>query len=575
MTYLQNYNRWLNSPCVDEKMKEELRSIQGDEKEIESRFFSMLSFGTAGLRGILGAGLFRMNIYTVRYATQGMADLIVNMGEEGKKRGVVIAYDCRNMSWEFACEAACVLAANGIRVFLFDALRPTPELSFAVRYLGTIAGINITASHNPKEYNGYKAYWEDGAQLSQSHAAEVSKSILSKDIFDDTRYMTFEEAKSQGFVTIIGEEIDKAYLRAVLGESVDTESIEAVADQFSMVYTPFHGAGYRMVPEILSMIGIKNLHFVKEQMVPDGNFPTVKSPNPEEKEGFALAIELAKKEGADLILGTDPDADRVGIIVKNNEGQFVTLSGNQVGVMLLDFIIKGLKAKGQLPANALAIKTVVTTQMADKVAKDNGVDVANVFTGFRFIGERMKEAEETGKNTFIFGFEESYGYLKGTYARDKDAIVAAMLIAQMACSYRKRGMSLYEGMESLYKEYGYFSEQAISVVMEGLDGLERMKGLMQKLRLQIPGCIAGQEVTVFKDYEEGYVLDMKTGQKKPTGFQKSNVLSYEFDDGSSFHIRPSGTEPKIKCYLLIKGDSHTDVEEKMQRLIVDVKEMLK
>lgn len=575
MTYLQNYEKWLNSPQIDEKTKEELRSIGGDDKEIESRFFSMMSFGTAGLRGILGAGLSQMNLYTVRYATQGMADLIVNEGQEGKDRGVAIAYDCRNMSYEFAREAACVLAANGIRVFLFDALRPTPELSFAVRHLHTMAGINITASHNPKEYNGYKAYWEDGAQLSQNHAVIVSQSILAKDIFNDTRHIPFEEAQKLGLVTIIGEEIDKAYLQAVYEQSVDLESVGAVADRFKMIYTPFHGAGYRLVPKILSMIGIKNIRFVPQQMEPDGNFPTVKSPNPEEKAGFALAIEMAKKEGADLILGTDPDADRVGIIVKNNEGQYVTLSGNQVGVMLLDFVIKGLRAKGALPANALAIKTVVTTQMADQVAKDNGVEVANVFTGFRFIGERMKEAEETGKHTFIFGFEESYGYLKGTYARDKDAVVAAMLIAQMACAYKRRGMSLYEGMESLYEEYGYFGEQGISIVMEGLDGLERMKDLMERLRIQIPLQIAGLKVVTFKDYQEDYILDMATGQKKPTGFQRSNVLSFEFEDGSSFHIRPSGTEPKIKCYLLIKGISHPDVEEKMQQLAVSAREMLK
>lgn len=575
MTALENYEKWLASPYVDDNTKEELKKIKGDEKEIEDRFFAMLSFGTAGLRGILGAGLNRMNPYTVGYATQGMADLICKEGPEAKKRGVVIAYDCRNMSGEFAREVASVLAANGIRSFLFDALRPTPELSFSIGHLRTIAGINITASHNPKEYNGYKAYWEDGAQLSQSHADEVSRSILAKDIFADVGHMDFGEAKRQGLVTIVGEEVDRAYLSAVLAESVDAGTVREMADDFSMVYTPFHGAGYKLVPEVLGKIGVKNLYFVAEQMVPDGNFPTVKSPNPEEKAGFALGIKLAERVGADLILGTDPDADRVGLIVKNNEGAYVPLTGNQVGVLLLDFIIKGLKAKGKLPGDALVIKTVVTTRMADRIARQNGVEVANVFTGFRFIGERMKEAADTGKNTFIYAFEESYGYLKGSYAKDKDAVVTSMLAAEMACAYKKRGMSLFEGMESLYKEYGYFEEGALSVVMEGLDGLARMKEIMENLRAHLPLKIGGFGVKTVTDYREDYILDVGTGRKRPTGFQKSNVLSFDFADGSSFHIRPSGTEPKIKCYLLAKGDSHADVEEKLKRLGDGARELLK
>ena len=574
MSYMGNFKRWLDDPAVDLATKAELKAIENNDKEIESRFHQMLSFGTAGLRGILGAGLAYMNVYTVRYATQGMADLIIREGNSAQNRGVVIGYDSRHRSDEFAREAACVLAANGIRVFLFDALRPTPELSFAIRHLKAIAGINVTASHNPKEYNGFKAYWADGAQLSQSHARVVSESILSRDIFNDVYTLSYEEAQKTGLITIIGQKVDEAYLAAVYEQSVDEESVAAVAQAFKMVYTPFHGAGYRLVPEILRKTGVKNIFLVDKQMTLDGNFPTVKSPNPEEKAGFALAIELAKQKNADLILGTDPDADRVGILVKNKEGEYMPLSGNQVGVMLLDFIIKGLKKKNALPENALVIKTVVTTRMADKVAMDNGVSVSNVFTGFRFIGERMKEAEESGDHTFVFAFEESYGYLKGAYARDKDAVVTSMLIAQMACAYKRRGLSLYEGMAELYKEYGHFEEKGISIVMEGLDGLERMQKLMEKLRGENMTKIAAFEIEKITDYEKDFILDVKSGEKTPTGLQRSNVLSYDFTDGSSLHIRPSGTEPKIKCYLLMRGESYEDVMRKTEWLEAAAKDML-
>ena len=574
MGYLEEYKRWLSSPAVDENTKKELIHIESEDDEIRSRFSSMLEFGTAGLRGIMGAGTFRMNFYTVRYITQGICDLIQQQGETAMQRGCVIAYDCRIHSREFA-EAACgVFTANGIKSYIFDELRPTPELSFSVRELHTIAGINITASHNPKEYNGYKVYWEDGAQLSPEHADIVAKKIGSKDIFDDVRFVPFEEGLKSGLTQIVGKELDDKFLDNVLSQVVNSEAILKVSDTFKIVYTPFHGAGYQLVPRALKAAGMKHILTVDEQMIPDGNFPTVKSPNPEEKEGFYLAVDLAKKNDVDLIIGTDPDSDRVGIVVRNRAGEYVNLTGNQVGALLTDYIIKAMRNKGILPGDAMVVSTIVSTKMAEKICKVNGVEIKSVFTGFKYIGEKIKEAEESGKGSFIFGFEESYGYMKGTYCRDKDGVVTSLIICEMACFYKEKGMTLYDALNSLYEQYGYYCDKSVSILMDGLDGLTKIKNKMSALRHELHREIAGLEVKRFRDYGEGYILDYQTGEKLPADLPNSNVLFYELDD-ASFIIRPSGTEPKIKFYVLVGRKTLSEAQEISQRLEKAGREMLK
>jgi phosphoglucomutase len=559
------YDRWLTSPLMDEKNKRELEAIKGNEAEIESRFGSLLEFGTAGLRGVLGAGLYRMNIFTVRQATQGLANFICEYGDDAKKRGVAIAYDCRHMSHEFALESAKVLAASGIRSFVFDELRPTPELSFTVRYLNCIAGINITASHNPKEYNGYKVYWEDGAQLSPVYADKVLKEIRNSDIFNDVYTMPLDKAEKEGLVNYIGKEVDEAYMGKVLEQSICGDEVKKVGDHFKIIYTPFHGAGYRLVPEVLNRLGFKNIICVPEQMVCDGDFPTVKSPNPEDKEGFAIAIEMAKKEDVDLIIGTDPDSDRVGIIVRDSKGEYVSLSGNQVGVLLTDFVISARSEKGTLPKNPAVITSIVSTHMTSEICRRNNVDIYEVLTGFKFIGEKIKEFEDTGSNTFIFGFEESYGYLAGTYARDKDAVVASMLIAEMAVYYKNRGMTLYDAICALYKKYGYFAERTISIKITGNDAQKRMKNIMAHLRAEAPHSVAGVNVTAARDYLSGERTVLATGEKSSTGLPSSNVLYYELEDGNFVVVRPSGTEPKIKLYLLMRGTDSADAEKLLNK----------
>ena len=564
MTELEEYQRWLTSEQVDTETKEELKALQNDPKELQYRFYKMLDFGTAGLRGVMGAGLNMMNIYTVRYATQGLADLILGCG--GQDRGVAIAYDSRHRSKEFAKEAACTLAANGIRVYLFDELRPTPELSFAIRETGSIAGINVTASHNPKEYNGYKVYWEDGAQLPPDHAAQISGRLAEIDLFRDVKTCTLEEAVEKNLVTVLSREMDEKYLENVLAQSVGREAVEACAAGFKVVYTPFHGAGYRLVPEALRRLGLREILTVPQQMELDGAFPTVKNPNPEEKEGFRLAIALAKEAGCDLIIGTDPDADRVGIVVRDTAGEYRTMSGNQVGVLLLDYLIRRGRESGKLPQNAAAIKSIVSTDMAKAVCERQGVTLLNVLTGFKYIGEKIKEFEQTGEHTFLFGFEESYGYLAGTYARDKDAVVASMLIAEMACWYRLKRMSLYDAMQALYREYGWYDEQVVSVAMSGLSGLERIREAGERLRRNPPSELGGLAVSRIRDYLGGSVLDCSTGAQSPTGLPRSDVLFYELEDGSSLVVRPSGTEPKIKLYVLVKADSEGACAQKKERL---------
>ncbi len=552
MTYQQAYEAWLNSPAVDEQTKQELRRLGSDERQKEYRFMKMLDFGTAGLRGILGAGLNMMNIYTVRYATQGLADLIIQCS--GQERVVCIAYDSRHMSKEFAMEAACVLAANKIKSFLFDELRPTPELSFALRELGCIAGINITASHNPKEYNGYKVYWEDGAQLPPDHAAQISERLKQLDIFKDVHTCASKEAINGGWITMLGVEMDEKYLQNVLLQSVDAQVVRQCADQFQVIFTPFHGAGYRLVPEVLRRLGMKHVLTVPSQMVLDGDFPTVKSPNPEDKAGFYEAIDMAKAQDIDLIIGTDPDADRCGIVVRRGNGSYVTLSGNQVGVLLLDYLIRRRREKGTLPANSAVVKSIVTTNMAKAVCDKQGVTLIDVLTGFKFIGEKIKEFEHTGEYTYLFGFEESYGYLAGTYARDKDAVVAAMLICEMACWYRLSGKGLYEAVQDLYKIYGWYEEQVISLTMSGLDGLQKMKQIAAKLRDNYPSVLGGLNVLRVRDYLNGNITDMNTGEQTSTGLPASDVMFYELQGGSALIVRPSGTEPKIKLYIMACGE---------------------
>lgn len=575
MNYMAEYERWLASPALTADERAELEAIRGDEDAIKDRFFAPLSFGTAGLRGVLGVGLYRMNRFTVGAATQGLANLIVQNGSEACARGVAIAYDSRHFSPKFAQLAACILAANGISVKLYDELRPTPELSFAIRYYGTIAGINITASHNPKEYNGYKVYWEDGAQLPPKEADVVAKEMGALDFFADVKTMDFEEAKAKGLVKMMDWQTDEAYLKEVLKVAINPDCVKQVADDFKLVYTPFHGAGYRLVPEILKRIGYKHIICVPEQMVIDGDFPTVKSPNPENKEGFHLAIDLAKANGVDLIIGTDPDADRTGIVLKNSEGEYVTLSGNQVGVLLIDYVITAKKLTGTMPAHPAVLKSVVTTEMARAAAEKNGVDCFDTFTGFKFLAEKIKQFETTGSHEYLFAFEESYGYLAGDYARDKDAVTASMLIAEMAAYYRTKGMTLYDAMQTMYEKYGYYTEQTISITMPGVAGLERMKELMAELRATPLTEVAGHKVEYIRDYQSGVRTCVSCGKTEEMELSGQNVLYYELAGGTSFIIRPSGTEPKVKVYIMAKADSKAESDAKVAALADAAKEIVK
>ena len=553
MDFMKEYEKWLASPALSAQEKAELEAIRGDEKEIESRFYDQLSFGTAGLRGTMGVGLNRMNIHVIRHATQAFAQVILEEGAEAAKRGVAVCFDCRNNSDLFAREAACVMAGNGIPVRLFEALRPTPELSFAVREYDCIAGINVTASHNPKEYNGYKVYWEDGAQLPPKHADEVAKKMKELDVFNCVKRADYDEAVAQGLITLMGAETDEKFLANVMAQVNDKAVVEQVADTFTMVYTPFHGTGYKLIPEALRRLGMKHVICVPEQMVIDGNFPTVASPNPENPEGFYLAVDLAKANGADFILGSDPDADRVGIMVKTSDGQFRVISGNQTGVLLLDYLIGAKRRTGKMPENPVALKTIVTTEMARKVAEDNGLKCYDTFTGFKFLAEKKDKLEASGEGEVIFSYEESYGYMLGDYVRDKDAVSASVELTEMAAWYASQGMTLYDALQALYKKYGYFAEKTHNLVMPGLDGLKDMANLMKSLRENPPAEISGVRVAVRKDYADGSVIDCATGEKTTMELSGSNVLRFEMADGTSVIVRPSGTEPKIKVYILTRG----------------------
>ncbi|MBS1419513.1 MAG: phospho-sugar mutase [Oscillospiraceae bacterium] len=555
--YREEYQRWLDSPALSEREWEELNAIGGDEKELENRFFAPLDFGTAGLRGTMKLGLHNMNVHVIRHATQAFADVINAEGPEAAGRGIVIAHDCRLNGADFAREAACVMAANGIHVRIFDALRPTPELSFAVRHLGTAAGLNITASHNPKEYNGYKVYWSDGAQLPPQKAEAIARRMKELDIFTGFKTCGFEEALADGRIEMLGGETDEAFLEQVLAQAIDKEAVKAAADELKIVYTPFHGCGYKLVPEALKRLGIKHLYPVEQQMVIDGAFPTVESPNPENPEGFYLAVDLAKKVGSDLIIGTDPDSDRIGTMVRKGD-EYVAITGNQLGVLLLDYIINARLSTGTMPPNPGAVTSIVTTGMARTVAEKNGVHFEETFTGFKFMAERIAQWEAAGSYQYIFAFEESYGYMLGDYVRDKDAVTAAMLVAEMAAHYHGKGMTLLDAMDALYEKYGWFMEKTVNLIMPGLDGLEKMRALMAALRARPPREIAGEEVIRLRDYQDGSIAVAGLGKVDKTPIVGSNVLYFELADGSSFIIRPSGTEPKIKIYLLVRGRSRED-----------------
>ena len=584
MDYKKNYEAWLASPALSPSEKDELQSIKNDDKDIESRFFSRLEFGTAGLRGVMAVGLFRMNIHIIRHTTQAFAELILaepdnencndskcndsncnDYNQQKSKKTVAICYDSRLNSEAFAREAACIIAANGINVRIFDALRPTPELSFAIREYGCIAGINITASHNPKEYNGYKVYWADGAQLPPHHAEDIANKMEKLDMFTSIKTMDYEKAVDQGLVTIMGAETDELFLKNVMEQANDFETVKKVADTFKLVYTPFHGAGYKLVPEALKRLGLKHIIKEPEQMKTDGTFPTVISPNPENPEGFELAITLAKENGADLIIGTDPDCDRVGIMVRDDAGEYITISGNQTGVLLLDYLIGAKNRAGTMPENPAMLKSLVTTEMARLIAEKNDVACFDTFTGFKFMAEKKNALEAAGTHKVIYSYEESYGYMIGDFVRDKDAVTASMLLAEMAAWYADQGMTLYDAILKLYEKYGQFAEKTLNLVMPGLDGIAKMRDLMANLRENPPEDIAGTPVIKRRDYQTGEEIDIKTNQTTKIELSGSNVLRYGLADDTAIIVRPSGTEPKVKVYILASGETRMDCNDKVEK----------
>ena len=564
--FMEEYQRWLDNPALSEREWAELDAIKDDPKEIESRFFAPLEFGTAGLRGTMKLGLHHMNVHVIRHATQAFANVIAAEGEEAKRKGIAIAHDCRLNGVEFAREAACVMAANGIHVRIFDELRPTPELSFAVRYYGCTAGLNVTASHNPKEYNGYKVYWSDGAQLPPDHADAIAKQMEEIDIFTGFKTIDFDEAVKAGLIEWIGEETDEAFLKKTLAMAIDTEAVKAAADDLKIVYTPFHGCGHKLVPEAFRRLGIKHVYPVPEQMVIDGNFPTVVSPNPENPEGFYLAVDLAKKVGSDLIIGTDPDSDRVGTMVRDGDN-YVTITGNQMGCLLLDYIIQAKKSTGTMPKNPGSLTSLVTTGMARVISEANGVHYEDTFTGFKFMAERVAAWEAAGSYEYIFAFEESYGYMMGDYVRDKDAVSASMMIAEMAAHYHLKGMTLLDALKALYAKYGWSMEKTLNLVMPGLDGMRKMKAIMDDMRANPPETIGGEEVIRLRDYADGSITVKGLGKVDRTAYFGSNVLYFELADGSSFIVRPSGTEPKIKVYLLVRGKDEADCKARIDKYV--------
>ena len=570
--YQLEYEKWLASDVLNEEEKAELMSIANDEETKELRFAAPMDFGTAGLRSTMYMGIGCMNRFTVAHTTRGIAALI--KAEGGEKRGVAIACDSRNHSREFAEVSACVLAGAGIKVYIFDGLRPTPELSYAVRATGALAGINITASHNPKEYNGYKAYWEDGAQLAPEHASVVANERNKFDCLDTTGIISFDEGVKSGLISILGAEFDSKYIDEVVATAINPGLVAEVADTLKVVYTPLHGAGYKLVPEIFKKIGLKHLYTVDSQMTPDGDFPTVKKPNPEYPDVFKEGIEIANAVGSDLVIATDPDSDRVGVMTRTKSGEFATISGNQMGALLLDYAIAQRKLLGKLPEYAYCVKSIVSTDMAYKIAETNGIKLHDVLTGFKFIGEVIKNYEKVGKaDGFVLGFEESYGYLLGTYARDKDAVEASMMILEMTAYYKKLNMTLSDALEALYEKYGVYGERVIDIYMEGLDGIEKRKRIMQSLRDNAPKAIGGYNVVKVGDYKKGTILNTASGEEESTGQPASDVLYYTLENEDKIIVRPSGTEPKIKIYILAHDDNKASLDKKCELYSIDSRKM--
>lgn len=559
--YKKIYEEWLNNPYFDEATKAELRAIADDDNEIKERFYMDLEFGTAGLRGIIGAGINRMNIYVVRRATQGLANYIIKQG--GASKGVAIAYDSRRMSPEFADEAARTLAANGIMAYKFESLRPTPELSFAVRELGCIAGINVTASHNPPEYNGYKVYWEDGAQFTPPHDKGVTEEVLAIEDLSSVKTMTASDAKAAGLYKVIGAEIDDKYIANVKAQVVNQDAIDKMQDDITIVYTPLHGTGNIPVRRVLNEIGFKHVHVVPEQELPNGEFPTVSYPNPEAEEAFTLGLGMAKELNADLVLATDPDADRLGVYVKDSKsGNYIPLTGNMSGSLLCEYVLSQKAAKNQIPEDGEVVKSIVTTNLVDAVADAYGCRLVECLTGFKWIGQQILKEENTGKGRYMFGLEESYGCLIGTYARDKDAVSASVALCEAAAYYKTKNMTLWDAMVAMYEKYGYYKDAVKSIGLKGIEGLAKIQNIMDTLRNNTPVEVGGYKVVSARDYKLDTIKDMATGEVKPTGLPASNVLYYDMNDGAWMCVRPSGTEPKIKFYYGVKGTSLEDAESK-------------
>ena len=572
MDYREVYEQWLANPYFDDATKEELKNIAEEENEIKERFYMDLEFGTAGLRGIIGAGTNRMNIYVVRRATQGLANYIAKVGKQSQ--GVAIAYDSRHMSPEFAQEAALCLAANGIKAYIFESLRPTPELSFAVRHLGCVAGINITASHNPPEYNGYKVYWEDGAQITPPHDTGIMGEVKAISDWNTVKTMDKAQAEKAGLYEVIGQKIEDAYMEELKKQVIHQDAIEAEGKNLKIVYTPLHGTGNIPARRILKELGFENVYVVKEQELPDGAFPTVSYPNPEAAEAFELGLKLAKEVDADLVLATDPDADRLGVRVKDKNGEYHDLTGNMSGCLLANYEIGQRRAvNGSLPEDGALIKTIVTSNLADAIAKGYGVDLIEVLTGFKFIGQQILGFENSGKGTYLFGFEESYGCLIGTYARDKDAIVATMALCEAAAYYKTQGKTLWDAMIEMYDQYGYYKDDIKSITLKGIEGLQKIQEIMDTLRKNPPAEFAGHKVVSARDYKKDTITDLATGEVKPTGLPNSNVLYYDLTDDAWVCVRPSGTEPKVKFYYGVKGTSLEDADEKsavMGKAVLDM-----
>ena len=574
MDYLTNYRQWCEDEYFDADTRAELKAIEGNDEEIKDRFYRDLEFGTGGLRGVIGAGTNRMNLYTIRKATQGLANYIIKKG--GQDKGVAIAYDSRRMSIEFSLEAALCLAANGIKAYRFESLRPTPELSYALRELGCISGINVTASHNPAEYNGYKVYWEDGAQITPPVDSEIIDEVNAVSDWNMVKTMSRAEAEAKGLFVEIGKEIDDKYIAELKKLVIQPEIVKEVGKTLKVVYTPLHGTGNIPVRRILKEIGFENVYVVPEQELPDGNFPTVNYPNPESPAAFELALKLAKEVDADIILATDPDADRLGVYAKDSKtGEYMSFTGNMSGMIICEYILSQKKERGLLKDDSFIVKTIVSTNMADKVAEYYGVEIKECLTGFKYIGELIKLAEESGRGTYEFGFEESYGCLVGTHARDKDAVVAVMALCEAAAVYYTKGLTLWDQMMVIYNKYGFFREGLETLTFKGFEGAEKIKAMMEAIRNNPPKKLGEYNVVSFRDYQKDTITDLATGSVKPTGLRKSNVLYFDLNNDAWVCVRPSGTEPKIKFYIGVKGTSFEDADKKREGLTADLMELSK